>query len=327
MPKSLTFSNGDCITYTYDADGNKLRTVHKVGTETLTTDYAGNVVYENGTAERLLTEAGYVTLKDGKYHYFIQDHQGNNRVVVNEAGNVEETNHYYPFGGLFASSNSVQPYKYNGKELDNRNGLGWHDYGARFYDATLGRWNAVDPLSEQDYFMSPYAYCGNNPITRIDTNGKVWETIWDAASLSIGINSFWKNINDQQYGAAAFDAVGIAVDIVATSIPFVPGGASVAINGIRTSNKITNAAQATITGKNVEKTLETSRAARREVMRKEGIPTSLQPKSQSRNASGREYTYEVYSKKGGGKVLKSVNNKHWTEATKNNRIGKRERLK
>ena len=171
LPKSLMFSNGDCITYTYDADGNKLRTVHKVGTETLTTDYVGNVVYENGTAERLLTEAGYVTLEDGKYHYFIQDHQGNNRVVVNEAGNVEETNHYYPFGGLFASSNSVQPYKYNGKELDNRNGLEWYDYGARFYDAAIGRFTTQDRFAEKYISITPYQYGINNPINNIDVNG------------------------------------------------------------------------------------------------------------------------------------------------------------
>ena len=178
LPKSLTFSNGDCITYTYDADGNKLRTVHKVGTEILTTDYAGNVVYENGTTERLLTEAGYVTLEDGKYHYFIQDHQGNNRVVVDETGDVEETNHYYPFGGLFASPNSVQPYKYNGKELDSRNGLGWYDYGARFYDATLGRWQAADSLSEKHYQISPYVYCNNLPMRYIDPNGNDWKDAW-----------------------------------------------------------------------------------------------------------------------------------------------------
>ncbi|CAN0345913.1 unnamed protein product [Ectocarpus sp. 4 AP-2014] len=49
----------------------------------------------------------------------------------------------------------------------------------------------------------------------------------------------------------------------------------------------------------------TSRAARREVMRKEGIPTSQQPKSQSNNASGREYSYET-PKKGGGTETKSV---------------------
>ena len=46
------------------------------------------------------------------HHYFVQDHLGNNRVVVDQSGNVEEVNHYYPFGGLLSSSvsNAVQPY-------------------------------------------------------------------------------------------------------------------------------------------------------------------------------------------------------------------------
>ena len=63
----------------------------------------------------LLTEEGYVTLADNKYHYYLKDHQGNNRVVISQSGMVEETNHYYPFGGVFASTNNIQPYKYNGK--------------------------------------------------------------------------------------------------------------------------------------------------------------------------------------------------------------------
>ena len=70
------------------------------------------MIYENGIPVKLLTEAGYVTLDDSKYHYFVQDHLGNNRVVVDQSGNVEEVNHYYPFGGLLSSSvsNAVQPY-------------------------------------------------------------------------------------------------------------------------------------------------------------------------------------------------------------------------
>ena len=75
-------------------------------------------------------------MSDGKYHYYL--HQGNNRVVINQSGTVEETNHYYPFGGVFASSGNVQPYKYNGKEYDGKKGLNWYDYGARHYDAALG---------------------------------------------------------------------------------------------------------------------------------------------------------------------------------------------
>ena len=103
---------------------------HKTGSTTTTTDYCGNVVYENGTQKLLLTEEGYVTLADSKYHYYLKDHQGNNRVVINQSGTVEETNHYYPFGGVFAATNNVQPYKYNGKEFDTKNGLNWYDYTA-----------------------------------------------------------------------------------------------------------------------------------------------------------------------------------------------------
>lgn len=57
--------------------------------------------------------------------------------------------------------------------------------------------------------------------------------------------------------------------------------------------------------KNAEKTMNTSRGARRQAMRDSGIPTSQQPISQSKNSSGREYTYSV-SKKGGGTERKSV---------------------
>ena len=62
LPGSITFSDGSVITYTYGADGTKLRTVHKIGSTITTTDYCGNVIYENNTAKLLLTEEGYVSL-------------------------------------------------------------------------------------------------------------------------------------------------------------------------------------------------------------------------------------------------------------------------
>ena len=172
LPSKVTFSDGSTIVYTYAADGTKLRTVHTISGTSTQKDYCGNVVYENGVQKMLLTEEGYVDLSNSSYYYYLKDHQGNNRVVVSSGGTVAEVNHYYPFGGVFASTGNVQPYKYNGKELDTKKGLNWYDYGARHYDAVLGRWHSVDPLAEKYYGYGPYAYCLNNPIKFIDSDGR-----------------------------------------------------------------------------------------------------------------------------------------------------------
>lgn len=138
LPSRIQFEGGNSIAFLYDANGTKIRTTHIINGVITSTDYCDNAIYENGVLDKLLTGEGYITLSDTVYHYFLRDHQGNNRVVVSQDRTVEEVNHYYPFGGVFASDSSVQPYKYNGKELDRRNGLDWYDYGARMYDQFWG---------------------------------------------------------------------------------------------------------------------------------------------------------------------------------------------
>lgn len=134
------------------------------------------MIYDNNVLHKVLTEEGFVTFENRVpvYHYFLQDHQGNNRMVISQDSTTEEVNHYYPFGGLFGESTGMQKqaYKYNGKELDTNLGLNWYDYGARHYDAALGRWNAVDPMAEKYYGVSPYNYCANNPVKNIDPDGR-----------------------------------------------------------------------------------------------------------------------------------------------------------
>ena len=233
LPSAVTFSDGSTIVYTYAGDGAKLKTVHKIG-GTTTTDYCGNVVYENGVQKLLLTEEGYVTLSDGKYHYYLKDHQGNNRVVINQSGTVEEANHYYPFGGVFASTGNTQPYKYNGKELDAKKGLNWYDYGVRMYDAALGRFATVDPSAENYFNTSLYAYCGNNPISRIDPTGADWyedkqgnlrwqegsealkgyTNIGSSASIALGNDNY---LNFYQNGGILANQAVNAFDLIASS--------------------------------------------------------------------------------------------------------------
>lgn len=189
LPSAIEFTDGRTISYLYSADGTKLEVIHAMGDSITTTDYCGKAIYENGKLDKILLDGeGFVSFADDvsySYHFFLKDYLGNVRVVYNEDREAEEVNHYYPFGGILASSTgSVQPYKYNGKELDRKGGLDWYDYGARMYDPVLGRWHVVDPSSEKYYGVSPYNYCANNPVKYIDPDGKDWykvqneEGIW-----------------------------------------------------------------------------------------------------------------------------------------------------
>lgn len=106
-----------------------------------------------------------------------------NLVIITNEGPIMEENHYYPFGLLIhplstsGSGRLQNKFKYNDKELQNNefadgSGLEWYDYGARMYDQQIGRWNAIDQLTEKYYPVSPYAYAANDPVKFIDIDGK-----------------------------------------------------------------------------------------------------------------------------------------------------------
>jgi RHS repeat-associated protein len=72
----------------------------------------------------------------------------------------------------------TQSRKYNGKEFVEAHGYDTYDYGARGYYPPIMRFTTVDPLAEKYYSVSPYAYCGNNPVRFVDPDGKgVFESI------------------------------------------------------------------------------------------------------------------------------------------------------
>jgi RHS repeat-associated protein len=88
-----------------------------------------------------------------------------------------QINHYYPFGmnmeGNWNGLNGKNKYQYNEKELNSD--MGWSDYGARFYDAAIGRFSTTDPLGEMYGDMTPYQYVMNNPINYTDPTGMASE--------------------------------------------------------------------------------------------------------------------------------------------------------
>ena len=172
-----SIANG--IVYTYDAAGRKLRRVNG-GT---TTHYIDGIQYTGGTIDFVQTEVGVARKAGGSsftYEYTLTDHLGNNRVdfdIYSSAARKIQADDYYPFGKRI---NTTPPFGaenlhlYNGKELQGGLGNATYDYGARFYDAEVGRWNAVDPLAEKFVSSTPYNYVDNNPITRIDPDGRDW---------------------------------------------------------------------------------------------------------------------------------------------------------
>ena len=113
----------------------------------------------------------------------------------------------YPFGGLMGESTTggIQPYKYNGKELDRMHGLDLFDYGARHYEAALGRRMTVDPLAEANYHISPYIYTSNNPVNRIDPNGMLDDWIYNKEKKEY----VWDgNVTNRSQTPAGFSYVG-----------------------------------------------------------------------------------------------------------------------
>ena len=125
------------------------------------------------------------------------------RDIIQDAGglppasltpNTDQVTEYYPFGMSISKNFTTLPvnkYKYNSKEEQEMPGR-WLDYGARFYDAQLGRWHSVDPLAEKYRRWTPYNYCVNNPMRYIDPDGMKVGDYVDRYGNKIG----WDGIND-----------------------------------------------------------------------------------------------------------------------------------
>ena len=192
------------ICYTYSADGTKLRSTYKkddsqvlpykptpslnIKTNGMVTPsvktfesnyhYCSNLVYNNDRLSTILFDGGYASVDESGgivMHFYVKDHLGSNRLVVDGNGNIEEVNHYYPFGALMGDRCGVSrnKYKYIGKELDTMYGWNMQDHEARWYDSVVGRWHSIDMLAEKMFYVSPYVYCFNNPVKLLDSNGEI----------------------------------------------------------------------------------------------------------------------------------------------------------
>jgi RHS repeat-associated protein len=204
------------LSYVYDATGRKLRKVSN-GTAR---DYIDGIEYNGNAIDIIHTEEGIARNNAGTYNYEynLSDHLGNVRYGFKKNPNtwaVDELQRmdYYPFGKTNVVNAGTNKYLYNGKELQDE--LGQLDYGARFYDPVIGRWNVIDPMAEQGRRWSPYAYAFDNPIYFIDPDG-MWPD--DPPGFLSGAGYFLLGI-----GKSAVSTVTGAIDIVTSPVQTVKG--------------------------------------------------------------------------------------------------------
>lgn len=202
QPQNITGSQ--TLNYTYDIDGTMLK---KSSAATGIKEYIGAIEYgTNNNSYNInlfqTAEGRAMRMADGtyRYQYDLKDHLGNVRLsfdrdpISGKARRIQRDD-YYAFG----KRKAIEPvslnnkYLYNGKELQEE--LNEYDYGARFYNSEIGRWNAPDPLAESYSNLSPYNYVANNPIGFTDPNG-------------MEMDPWIKPVNGTQRNAVYWDGIG-----------------------------------------------------------------------------------------------------------------------
>ncbi len=114
-------------------------------------------------------------MRDGvnRLHYYLNDHLGSARVVIDSAGTIKDKYHYLAFGSpLDMTTSTGQPNKYTGKTYDMDAGMNLYYYGARYYDSELGRFTQVDPAGGDYPEWSGYVYTLDNPLKHTDPDGR-----------------------------------------------------------------------------------------------------------------------------------------------------------
>ena len=254
LPSLLSVAQKGDLKFTYTFDGMKVRK-EKEGEDRI---YVNGTEFKNNKFEHLNFTNGRFVADGNKFQYTIKDHLGNSVVLFEDKNNdgiidsenaeVEEEdveviqrNSYYPFGmaqqGLnYGQAEVDMDYQYNGKELFDDFGIGLSDYEARFYNPEIARFTSIDPLANKFTSWSTYTYVLNNPISKIDPDGKqakdviVEGIVWVPGATGEGqsefvqqtfaaLNHLTQNVNagivttNERTGHIILDFVGSNLDV------------------------------------------------------------------------------------------------------------------
>ena len=124
---------------------------------------------------------------NGTQYYYIKNLQGDVVAIANSNGTILVEYVYDAWGDVIsitgteaATLGAVNPIRYRGYYFDTD--TEFYYLNSRYYDPEIRRFiNADEYASTGQGFIgyNMYAYCGNNPISRIDDSGEFWAELWN----------------------------------------------------------------------------------------------------------------------------------------------------
>ena len=217
LPQTVAFSDKSLSVFYYMADGRKIR--NATGAYSISTAVPIDSVvkntdpyisymsewndvywYQRTQQKYINTPEGNIEVSTGRkmsfsYYYTSKDHLGSIWLYWNSLNN-SRANIYYPSGIMREKRRSPYNYGLTGKEIVYDNGLDEYFFGARTLFAPINRFNQPDPLCEEYYHISPYAYCANNFINALDPDGRDWYEYTDKDGNS---QTIWRKSQDKTY--------------------------------------------------------------------------------------------------------------------------------
>ena len=227
---SQTFTNGNSITYKYNSDG--IRTQKRVFDDVTSAYITHNYVLD-GTKilSETVTDAAYgnsYTLYyvydadgsiiglhyNGAPYYFQKNIQGDVLRICNAGGAVVVEYTYDAWGNILSVTGSLasslgqyNSFRYRGYYYDSETGL--YYLNSRYYDPQVGRFINADAYTSTGQGIlgnNMFAYCGNNPVNRIDLGGYAWEDIknWFSStrdSIEKAVEQFIETVKEKAYSA------------------------------------------------------------------------------------------------------------------------------
>lgn len=211
----------DSTRFVYAPDGTRLARIGPTGTATLYIDgqelrVLAGVVEVAARFYRIAdTTVGVRCL--GLLTWQLNDVQGSAQIAVPAGTSLVKRTYYDPYGEIRPGSAPPPSDRgWLGQVHDSSTGL--NQLGARYYDATLGRFLSTDPAfdSSSAQTANPYSYGANNPVRYIDPIG-LWSLSGAWNSVKNAASSTWDWAKENK-GLIADVAVGIGVGIAVGAV-------------------------------------------------------------------------------------------------------------